>query len=44
MSNHDPNRVLIFDRSGGEPQVLAASKAKISEAIIARVAQLLSEL
>jgi phosphopantothenoylcysteine decarboxylase/phosphopantothenate--cysteine ligase len=37
----DTNRVLIFERGSLEPQPLAASKAKISEAIIARVAALL---
>jgi len=37
----DTNRVLIFDAQGGAPQELADSKAKISEVIIERVAQLL---
>jgi phosphopantothenoylcysteine decarboxylase/phosphopantothenate--cysteine ligase len=34
----DTNRVTIFDRGGGEERLELASKARISEAIIARVA------
>ncbi len=37
----DSNRVLIFDAQGGDPQEFAASKARVSEVIIQRVAQLL---
>ncbi|MEO8393775.1 MAG: bifunctional phosphopantothenoylcysteine decarboxylase/phosphopantothenate--cysteine ligase CoaBC, partial [Chloroflexota bacterium] len=37
----DTNRVLIFDAQGGDPQELASSKARVSEVIIQRVAQLL---
>lgn len=37
----DTNRVLIFDAGSIEPQELAASKAKVSEAVIIRVARLL---
>ncbi len=39
----DSNRVLIFSAGGGEPQELAASKAKVSEAVIAQVARLLAD-
>jgi phosphopantothenoylcysteine decarboxylase/phosphopantothenate--cysteine ligase len=39
----DTNRVLIFDAGSIEPQELAASKAKVSEAIIVRLARLLDE-
>lgn len=38
----DTNRVSIFDRSGGEQKLELASKAKISEAIVARVASLIA--
>jgi phosphopantothenoylcysteine decarboxylase / phosphopantothenate---cysteine ligase len=38
----DTNRVTIFDRSGGEQKLDLASKSKISEAIIARVASMLT--
>ena len=39
----DTNRVLIFDAQGGDPQEMAASKAKISEVIVGRVAKLLEQ-
>ncbi len=39
----DTNRVLIFDTKGSDPQELADSKAKISEVIVQRVAELLKE-
>ena len=39
----DTNRVLIFDTRGGDPQELADSKAKISEVIVQRIAQLLDQ-
>ncbi|MEP7290573.1 MAG: bifunctional phosphopantothenoylcysteine decarboxylase/phosphopantothenate--cysteine ligase CoaBC [Chloroflexota bacterium] len=38
----DSNRVLIFERDENNPEEMAASKAKISEAIIERVAKLLA--
>jgi phosphopantothenoylcysteine decarboxylase/phosphopantothenate--cysteine ligase len=38
----DTNRVIILDAGGGQQQIDLASKASISEAIIARVASLLN--
>lgn len=39
----DTNRVLILERGGAEPKEIAASKARISEYIVRRVAELLSK-